>query len=403
MNPARVQFPTPLARFVIAALTLTLVQMLAGEQALAQTASEELVDLADTAEEAGEQLVEKAEEEEGAPVSRVIVPIPISNPLLGTGLGVAAGWFYKPAGSASPWATGIGALATENGSWGLVGYHKMALAGDRLRLEGAIGTGRLKTTFRPSGLGLSEAQPNIELTQDAVFFEVKATTQILPNILAGAKVVYSTENQILVPNGALVDGLEIRDEPFPINVEYDVERFSYGPALTFDTTDGGFNKRSGVLVDADWLFTDASIFNDFGYNQIQITASEYFEVGNASVIALRQSLCLSSDNTPFFAQCDIGTRSNLRGYPVGVRNDDASWAAQAEWRVPLSGKFGAVAFAGVGSVANGFDDFGNAELLPAGGVGLRYLLAEEYGVNFRVDYALGKDGSSVYISIGEAF
>ena len=53
------------------------------------------------------------------------------------------------------------------------------------------------------------------------------------------------------------------------------------------------------------------------------------------------------------------------------------------------------------------DTFGNlfsSTLLPAGGVGLRYLAVPASGVNISVDYAWGKSGSGgLYVYIGDAF
>ena len=42
-------------------------------------------------------------------------------------------------------------------------------------------------------------------------------------------------------------------------------------------------------------------------------------------------------------------------------------------------------------------------LLPSGGAGLRYALAEENHVNMRVDVAYGKSGPAIHFGAGEAF
>jgi hypothetical protein len=40
---------------------------------------------------------------------------------------------------------------------------------------------------------------------------------------------------------------------------------------------------------------------------------------------------------------------------------------------------------------------------PAGGVGLRWRLTRQNRLNFRIDYALGRDDDSLIISVGDAF
>jgi outer membrane translocation and assembly module TamA len=79
-------------------------------------------------------------------------------------------------------------------------------------------------------------------------------------------------------------------------------------------------------------------------------------------------------------------------------------AAQAEYRLRLSSRFGAVAFAGAGSVADTFGNLFSSTVLPDAGVGLRFLAIPSQGVNISVDYAWGRDGSSgLYVYIGDAF
>ncbi|HEY2586371.1 MAG TPA: hypothetical protein VGI81_11460 [Tepidisphaeraceae bacterium] len=42
-------------------------------------------------------------------------------------------------------------------------------------------------------------------------------------------------------------------------------------------------------------------------------------------------------------------------------------------------------------------------LLPSGGVGLRYVLAEQNHVALRFDVAWGREGGQFYLTVGEAF
>jgi len=79
------------------------------------------------------------------------------------------------------------------------------------------------------------------------------------------------------------------------------------------------------------------------------------------------------------------------------------WAMQAEYRMPLFWRFGAVAFAGVGGIAPGIDQLGDSTVLPSAGVGLRFAASKTYRVNVSLDAAWGKDSSAVYFYIGEAF
>jgi outer membrane translocation and assembly module TamA len=98
-----------------------------------------------------------------------------------------------------------------------------------------------------------------------------------------------------------------------------------------------------------------------------------------------------------------GSGNDLRGYEMGRYRDRASWAAQVELRQHLFGKFGAVAFAGVGGTAPDLGNLDDSKFLPATGFGLRYMANKATGINLRLDYAVGKDTDAFYFSIGEAF
>jgi hypothetical protein len=59
-------------------------------------------------------------------------------------------------------------------------------------------------------------------------------------------------------------------------------------------------------------------------------------------------------------------------------------------------------FAGVGEVADNLGGFFN-ELLPAGGIGARFMLSEKHKISLSADLSFGKNGGQFYFGIGEAF
>lgn len=102
-------------------------------------------------------------------------------------------------------------------------------------------------------------------------------------------------------------------------------------------------------------------------------------------------------------RCQFGSNRDLRGYPVGRYYDDALYALQLEYRAPLWKRLGAVVFAGVGSVASSLDRLDSAKSLSSTGVGLRYLASPAQRLNVSIDFAVGRDESTLYVYIGEAF
>lgn len=76
---------------------------------------------------------------------------------------------------------------------------------------------------------------------------------------------------------------------------------------------------------------------------------------------------------------------------------------QIEYRRELFWRLGGVAYFGAGQVAETFSRFSKENFLPGGGIGARFTLAKDSHINFRVDYAWGKDSNGIYIGIVEAF
>ena len=79
------------------------------------------------------------------------------------------------------------------------------------------------------------------------------------------------------------------------------------------------------------------------------------------------------------------------------------FAVQAELRQELRYRLGVVGFAGIGGIAPEINKFRFDKLLPAAGVGLRFKLDKKNHINYRIDFAVGREGRTISIGVGEAF
>ena len=79
------------------------------------------------------------------------------------------------------------------------------------------------------------------------------------------------------------------------------------------------------------------------------------------------------------------------------------FAVQSEYRKTLGHYFGFVLFGGVGEVAPAWDSYTWADILPAGGTGIRFNLSKKQRINLRADIAYGDNGWSWNFAVGEAF
>ena len=157
------------------------------------------------------------------------------------------------------------------------------------------------------------------------------------------------------------------------------------------------------MFDATGDFFDESLGSKRQYQNYKVEYNGYREVGEKQVLAYRGMICSANQSVPFYDLCLFGTNSDLRGYTGGQFQNRRMFATQAEYRRELKGRLGVVAFGGVGGIANRWNAFRSDELLPAAGAGLRFKLDKKNHINYRIDFAVGREGHTLSIGIGEAF
>lgn len=329
--------------------------------------------------------------------NRVIVPVPLAGPQLGAGLALGAVWFYTPSTASRPWTTGVAGLATSNGSIGVGARHSMSLGKDRFRVDITAAYGDFNTQF--FGVGGEAGQDNapVPITQTPILVQGQATIRIVPNLFVGGRLRFLDMTTVVRDDAPLPPGVDIED------IEEERRIVAIGPVFNLDLTDGSLNPRSGSTINGQWLFAVPGLGSDNAYSKANVTVNHFVDVNEKTVVGFRGALCAASGDAPFFDLCLFGSSSNLRGYANGQYRDRASWAVQTEWRRHLGGRFGVVAFAGIGGVAPGIGAIGKSTLLPAAGGGVRFEVSREYRVNVRLDAAVGRDSSAIHLSLGEAF
>lgn len=333
----------------------------------------------------------------GRASNRIVVPVPFVGPQLGAGLALGAVWFYSPAAGSRPWTSAIAGLGTSNGSWGLVGLHKMSLGADRARIDITAAYGNSNSIYYGIGSAAGELAEGVGINQKQALLQARGVMRIADNLFVGGKLRFLDTKTTVRDQRKMPPDIDLSA------IESHTRVFAIGPVFTFDRTDSAFAPRSGTLIDGQLLFGIPVLGSDNAYNKANLTANYFVPAGARTVVAFRGSLCSASGSTPFFELCQFGSSANLRGYPNGQYRDQFSWAVQTELRQMLGGKFGIVAFAGIGGVAKSAGDVGSSPLLPSAGAGVRYELSRDYGVNLRIDGAVGRNSHVLYVSIGEAF
>ncbi len=90
---------------------------------------------------------------------------------------------------------------------------------------------------------------------------------------------------------------------------------------------------------------------------------------------------------------------------MAATRDKNQAVLQAEYRVPVYRRLGAVAFGGVGNVSNGCDFLSFTSVKYSYGGGVRIALTKSEKLNLRLDYGVSRGARSqgFYFQLGEAF
>jgi outer membrane protein assembly factor BamA len=328
--------------------------------------------------------------------SFVAMPIPLANPAIGNGLGLAALAIYQPSGSARPWTSGAGGLYTDTKSWGVAVFQKAYLGGDKYRVTAGVGTGVFNVDFFGIGSDAGSQGRSISLEQKSSGAVAEALMGLGDHFHAGLRYRY-IRMDTTVNTASVLPQFHLP----PIELESQVSQL--GLAGEYDTRDSEYNARSGLYTNAQLLYASDAIGSDFDYPRITAAVNGYHAVDDKTVLAWRGSMCRSGDGAPFYDLCNYGQSNDLRGYSAGQYRDHAMFAVQGEVRRKIYKRLGAVAFVGVGEVASEFSKLNTRDLLPAAGVGARFEASRKYHVNVSIDYAVGDGTSALYFYIGEAF
>ena len=149
------------------------------------------------------------------------------------------------------------------------------------------------------------------------------------------------------------------------------------------------------------IFYQSALGSDFNFDSYRLDLRHYLRVFNQQILALQGIISINTGNPPFQSLNPLGLF--LRGYYQNRFVDKNLIAGQAEYRLPLIGRFGLVGFVGCGQVARIIENFAIQELKPSAGFGIRFAVVPEQKVNLRIDFGFGKDDSSFDISLMELF
>ncbi len=263
------------------------------------------------------------------------------------------------------------------------------------RIEGSILGERYPSKFFGIGNFTASAQEEA-YTVKRLGVDLSVMRHVVDGARAGVVVRWEKSSIVnRMPGGLLAGGT------VPGGTESTVS--GAGVQVSWDTRENIFAPTSGNFTTASVVSFGRFLGGTNVFTKFKLDARQYVAPMAEQVLALQFIGVLIDGTAPFRELARVGGSSTLRGYYEGRYRDDDVAVLQAEYRVPIIGRLGAVAFAGAGEVAHRPGDFSLRGLWFAGGIGLRFAYNPTERLNIRLDMGWGNNSSGLYITAGEAF
>lgn len=322
----------------------------------------------------------------------VPVPIPKSDPTIGTGMALA-GIYMHPKRGDSPEArtslSGVYGMYTDTDSWAAAVFHDGFYSGDKYRIRAILAHGEFNLSFY--GIG------NNAILQDRPVDYKTEVTAFLPRLLFHLP----SKNWFFGPRYAYVrvDNTFDLSSLLPIlpEIEVPTETAGLGLVAVYDSRNNNLWPSDGAWLELTATDYGDHFGGDFEYSKLMLKWAQYFPLTDDTTLTYRLDGQLIDGDAPFYDLASI----RLRGFPGGRYRDDAAITAQVEGRWNFYGNWTGLLFGGGGRIADGLDELGSSPTQYAGGVGIRYMIAKDQKLNVGVDMTYGDDEVEFYVQIGD--
>jgi hypothetical protein len=256
--------------------------------------------------------------------SRLVpIPIPISNPTIGTGLALSLMYMHSPQ-SENPneptTVTGVAGMYTNTDSWAVGGLHDGYYRDDRIRFRVPVAYGEFNINF----YGIGNDNP----IKDEPIEYLALSTIVVPRLLFrlpwnnwffGAEYrLLSIDTQFNVPD-SIIDAPGIGERSQTAGI---------GLIGLYDSRNSNFWPSEGSWLEVTVLNNGSYVGGDFNYGKLITKWAQYFPLGDAITWVYRLDGQFVDGRAPFW---DL-SRIRLRGYAGGQLLDDVAVTTQTEVR-----------------------------------------------------------------------
>lgn len=359
-------------------------------------------------EEAAEQQAvddkDDKDKKSGADRYRLLpIPIFITEPAVGNGLGVALSVFHPvrngssdlprvatPASidhmdderQAPPVVSAAFGAYTSNDTWVAGVGHFNNWREDSIRYAGALAGARINSEFYVLGLPIGFSMEGVLLYQDIKFRLGRS------DFFLGTALSYMDADNTFEFNP-----VSDRVEPW---FDYDIKNVGLALSGSYDTRDNLMNPFKGRLAELSVWRYDEAIGGHYDYWSGKLKALSFHHFRDLFTLGLRLEVSAVDGQPPFFGYPWV----KLRGIPAMRYQDELAGAVEVEGRYLLAPRWEVLAFAGRGFTSGDVPLFDNPGNIYNYGAGARYNIFTEHRVWVGLDVARGPEDWAWYIQVG---
>lgn len=346
-----------------------------------------------------------AEEEEKADESGgkfLPLPIFITEPAIGEGLGVALIYFHgkpqdemKKVASAQslnradrdqtppPTATGVFGMYTNNDTKGFGIGHSRTFKDDTWRLSALLADTNINATFY-----VSDVPFDFSLEGTVAFARIKRRFGS-SNMFWGFASSYLNAHIdfLLDPDLGLIED--------PIVIGSKFEDVGVAASFLYDSRDDTMMPESGQLAELSFWAYDEAVGGDYNYNKTNFKLNSFHKLGKKFVLGWRVEASHASGNTPFYAAPYV----KLRGIPALRYQGESAGVVEVELRYQFAKRWAVLGFTGEGWTDERNIADQTADEIDAFGFGIRWEALPSKNAWVGLDLARGPEEDAFYIQL----
>lgn len=338
------------------------------------------------------------------------VPIIITEPAVGFGLGAGLLFLHDPLSGKTPdgetfdpqnvddegrlippSVSGLFGAYTENDSWFVGGAHMGVWKNDRVRYTGVLAQASLNLKFYgldggngPSSNGFQfNIEPTIFLQE--VKFRIKNS-----DFFAGI-------------NYLLLDStVEFKFSGLPIEIpeqKFDSRSASVSLLLDYDSRDTLFTPSNGLSAGIKASLYREAFGSDNEFEKYKGYAKFFTTLTDTLVLGLRGEVETLNGEAAFYEYPFI----NLRGIPAMRYQGETVTVGEAEFRWNFVPRWSLILFGGIGYAESADFVFAADDTVYTRGAGFRYFIARRFGAHAGIDIAKGPEDTALYLTFGQAW